>query len=157
MAGPRQGAFYEYGDSFGRSSQWFGRVSVWLPRLPKGPLELVRGKYQGASRLTIQIGQGGTVRANDRTGRTIAATSRPISAREWVRIEWSVDHDSDVVELRIFAAGATIPTEIATSSPGQALGSAVDHVQIGRFGNADFSSAFWTDNPGVSRYGYLGA
>ena len=87
----------------------------------------------------------------------MSSTQATVATGRWIRIEWKVDHAQGRIEIRLYnQADASSATEILTAS-GVSLGSSSNQIQIGRSGTQSFSITFWTDDPGVSTSGFLGA
>lgn len=157
IVGSRANAYYEWSSSFGRQSQWYGRVYVWFDALPSGDPRLVRALDGQRLDLSIDLLRTGKLRIKDSTNTTLATTSQSIATRGWVRIEWQVDQRTGTVELRVFnSPNEVTPTETVKTMGGADIGRAADRVQIGRSGTQASTSVFWTDDPALSAARYLG-
>jgi hypothetical protein len=155
--GPNQNAYYAWNRSVAQWSNSYGRVYVWFDRLPTGDLRLIRGKDSTGLAFAIDVLRNGVLRARDRSNRTITQTTASINTGRWVRIEWRVDTTSGQIVLRLFNdANSTTATETASSGSGQAISSSINEIHIGRSGTQGFSASFWTDDPAMSTYGWIG-
>ena len=157
QVGPRGNAYYEWNRSFGTQRVWFGRVYVWFDSLPSGNVRLVRARGAGVLRMAIDVLSSGQLAVKDNGNRRVAMGTTPIMTGGWVRIEWRVDQTTGQVEVRLFnSPNLPTPTDTAITAPGQQIGPSTDQVQIGRSATLSFSSVFWTDDPAVSNYAFVG-
>ena len=156
-AGPGGNSYYEWNSSLGAPSVWYGRVYTRFAALPSGDVRLVRAQGGDNLELVIEVTRRGTIRVRDSQNTIIATSIQPIITGGWVRLEWKVDHASGRIEVRVFnSPNLTTPSEILVTAPGQNIGARPDEVQIGRSGTQAFSSVFWTDDPALSRIGFVG-
>jgi hypothetical protein len=153
----RDNAYYEWKESLGVRSTWFGRLYLRLDSLPSSDLRLVRAKGSGHLRMAIDLLGSGELLVKDQHDRTVAKTASSIVTDRWVRIEWRVDQTTGQVEVHLFNSPDLLtPTASAITDPGQKIGTNTDDVQIGPTRMHSPRYVIWTDNPAVSEVGFLG-
>jgi hypothetical protein len=141
----------------GLRSTWYGRLFVWLGRRPVGGVRLIRGSTNNVLRCALDILSDGSLRWVDQYNRPIVSTTTPLALRQWVRIEWKVDHISGRVTIRLYnSAHSLIATESVASSRHRSIGPSTREMQYGRSGTLPYAYTFWTDGPALSSSGYLG-
>ena len=135
---------------------WYGRVYLRLKRLPSSDLRLVRARFQGQLRGSINITPSGTIVFMDRDNAIVMQTSAVVVPRHWVRIEWMVDHPQQAVTMRLFRKPNSDQATDVVSANGLDIGYSTDEYDFGRSGSSSFAVTFWTDGPAVSSDGFLG-
>jgi Glycosyl hydrolase family 26 len=151
----RGNAYYQW---TGLRPTWYGRIYVWLGARPSGSLRLVRGSTYNVLRCALDVLPDGTLRWVDQDNVSIVATTIPLAFRKWVRIEWMIDHITGQATIRLFnSANSSVATEAVASARHRALGPSSREIQYGRSGTQSYAYTFWTDGPGLSSRGYLGA
>ena len=152
----RPGSDAYYGWS-GTRTQWFGPIYVRLKALPGQNLRLIRATSGSLLRCSIDVMPTGALQLNDQQNQPVVSTSIPVNTGNWVRIEWSVNHLTGDVTIKLFnRSNSTKATQVVEANAGSALGSSADRFQFGRSGNQPFGVTFWTDDPGLSSVRYLG-
>jgi hypothetical protein len=148
----RSDSYYQWS---GARSVWFGHLYVWFDSLPSGDLRLVRAASAGVLRVAIDLLRSGTLRVVDQQNNQVLNTTSAIATRRWIRIEFSVNHSTGTVQIRLFnTITSTTPTQVVTSAPGRSIGSSADQFQFGRSGNQSFPVTFWTDDPAMASSAY---
>lgn len=148
-------SYYAWNGSF---RNWYGRIYVWLDARPSGDLRLVRAVSGSSTLCAIDILADGSLRAVDSANNTIASIGgRGIRTGRWVRIEWHVDHQAGLIEIRLFnRTDSNRPTATAISTSGHSIGSSSSQVQFGRSGTEPTAITFWTDDAAISSNGFIG-
>ncbi|MGH2595044.1 MAG: hypothetical protein ACRDH7_03670 [Actinomycetota bacterium] len=150
----RSDSYYEWD---GVRRIWYGRVYVRFQNRPPGELRLIRAETDGHLDCAVDVSPSGRLRFVDAENRTVMTTSKRVAVRQWVRIEVRVDHRHGTVIVKLFnRPDGSTPTQVirATSA---AIGASANQFQFGRSGHEPFAFRFWTDDPGLSSSGYLGA
>jgi hypothetical protein len=157
VVGSRQNAYYEWNSSFGQQTRWYGRVYLWFDALPSGNPRIVRALGGSGLDFAIDLMPNGHLKIKDARNYTLVTTSQGIVTGGWVRLEWMADQRSGVVELRLFnSPNSLTPTEVIVTASGSAIGTSTDRVQLGRSGTQAPTSVFWSDDPSLSRVGFVG-
>ncbi len=149
-------AYYAWDVTMASRSSLYGRVYVWFDAFPKSGLtRLVRGMSQGQLAFAVDVLANGKIRAVDSKNGKLFSSAQSVATGRWVRIEWSANFATGVVQVRIFNdATSSTPTETKTSQTSRPIGTQVDAVQFGRSGHQDVAATFWTDRPALSAAGY---